>query len=450
VTDKPVRLAVIGAGFRGRHSYAAWCSRNPDQAQIVAVADPDQLRRDALGDEHGVAPARRYVGWQALLENDHGLDGVVIATGDREHVGPCVASLAADLDVLLEKPIAPDLEGIEAVRAAANGSSGSVTVAHVLRYSKVVQRLVEALRRGHIGELRGIEHAENIGYAHFAHAYVRGQWRREDLSSPMILAKSCHDLDILRWLAGAPCTSVTSVGGLTHFRQDRAPDGVPVRCLDGCPVEDSCPFHAGRYYLDEYAGSEGWPIPVLTADPSVEARVKALRTGPYGRCVYHCDNDVVDHQVALFVFENGVTATFTVTGFSADNTRTTRLFGTEGELRMDLDRGELTLHRFRPAPHILKPSGTASGPIATDRDLKRSQPVVEDLSVGRLPHHAGGDDGLMGAFISRLLAHRRGERGEQALTSLEEAIESHEMAFAAERSRQEGRTIGLSRSPVAG
>lgn len=445
----PVRVAVIGAGNRGGGVYARWCARHPDAAAVVAVADPDTARREAVGTEHGVPPERRHADWRALVADLADVDAVVVATPDRAHVEPTEAALAAGTDVLLEKPIAPDGDGVARVRAAAAASDATVTVAHVLRYTPFFQTVRRLLDEGAIGALVGIDHTENIGYWHFAHSYVRGNWRRSDAASPMLLAKACHDLDLLRWLAGAPCTRVWSVGALHHFRREHAPDGAPEFCLDGCPVEDTCPFHAARFYVDALAGWDGWPVPVVTADPSAAGRLAALRTGPYGRCVYRCDNDAVDHQVVTLAFAGGVSATLTVTAFTEESTRTVRLFGTHGEISGHMDAGKITLRRFLPAPDVGRPTGapaTAGTPPPTHPpacEVLRCHPPTDRAGApfGALLGHAGGDDGLMADFVSRLRRRRAGDPLPAAHTSLEQSLDSHEIAFAAERSRRTGRSV---------
>ena len=433
--EGPVRLAIVGAGNRGRHVYAAWCRRHPEEARVVAVADPDPVRRAAVGDDHRIAPSHRHARWEALLADVSDIDGVVVATPDRLHVGPAVAALDRGLDVLLEKPVATDVHGLAALRAAARGATGRVTVAHVLRYTPFFRTLERLLDEGAIGTLTGIVQQEDIGHQHFAHSYVRGNWRRTDLAAPMILSKACHDLDLLRWLAGAPWTVLASVGGLTHFHAGNAPEGAPERCLDGCAIEDTCPFHAGRYYLEDLAGWDGWPIPVLTEDPSPEGRRAALEAGPYGRCVYRCDNDVADHQVVTCAFANGVTATLTVSAFTATNTRRVRLLGTHGELAGDLEDGVITLRRFGAATPR---RGDGEGPTQVVR-VGGGRPR-EGVPAGVVVGHAGGDDGLMAAFVAQV---RRGPAGREpaAPTSLEDAVDSHLMAFAAERARLTGRLV---------
>lgn len=443
-----MRVAVVGAGNRGRYTYGAWCLHSPDQAQVVAIAEPDPIRRDAMGEEHGIPAERRHSDWRHLLGDLADIDAVIIATLDSEHAGPAVALLDTDVDILLEKPIAPDRAGIDAVRAAAHRSRGSVTVAHVLRYTPLFRTMKELLDDGVIGELRGIEHAEHVALHLFPHAYVRGNWRRE-ATAPMILSKACHDLDLLRWFADAPWVSVSSFGELTHFRPENAPRGAPAHCLEGCPVEDTCPFHAGRFYIDNHPSGVGHPSRVISRDPSVEGRLAALRDGPYGRCVYRCDNDVPDHQVALYTFANGVCATLTVTAFAQVGARLTTLLGTRGDLSINAERGEVTLRRFLPAPHVTRPSGVGEGPLAaTDRGVSppRTYGTVETIPArpteGEFLGHGGGDDGLMQAFVAQLRKQREGSgTTRDTLTSLDASLDSHEMAFAAERSRHAGRII---------
>jgi predicted dehydrogenase len=417
----------------------------------VAIAEPDAARRRGMAAEHGIGPAGAFGEWRELLASERTADAVVIATPDRDHAGSAIAALERGYDVILEKPIAPTADEVRAVAEAARRSTGSVTVAHVLRYTPFFTAVRKALDDGLIGELVTIEHAERIGYWHFSHSFVRGKWRREDASSPMILAKACHDLDLLRWLAGDRCTAVASFGGLQHFRPEQAPPGAADRCWDGkrrCPVAGECPFDAVRLYVERTAEVTGWPVSVITDDPSVDGRMAALARGPYGRCVYRSDNDVADHQVASLEFANGVRASLTVSGLTADNTRTLTLSGTRGDLRGRLDTGEIEIRRFLPAP--VGPAGSASGP-SWDRD-ERGRAVLRDderIAFRATPPerdgHGGGDHAMLTDLIARLAARRDGAPGamEEARTSLAASIESHLMAFASERSRREGRVVPL-------
>jgi predicted dehydrogenase len=414
----PVRLAIAGAGIRGAEIYGRWTLNHPAEAVVVAVAEADADRRQRFAADHALPPEHVFTDWRDLVAAGRLADALIVATPDRLHAEPTLAALELEYDILVEKPIAPTETELEEVAHAAAASRGSINVAHVLRHAPFFARIRRLLDEGSIGRLIGINHHENVAYWHYAHSFVRGNWRRGELASPMLLAKACHDLDLLRWFAGAPCTGVSSVGGLHHFTSDHAPAGAPARCTDGCPVAEECPFYAPRLYVEQLAGVTGWPVSAITDDPSPEGRLRALRDGPYGRCVYRCDNDVADHQAVLLEFGNGVTATLTVSAFTADNTRTIKLMGTRGEIRGRLDSGEIELRTFQP-------------------------PTVERLDVGAHAGHSGGDAALMVAFCGLARSRRAGGTTAPALTSLEESLESHRIAFAAERARAQGAVVAL-------
>lgn len=426
----PVRLLVLGAGGRGAHAYAQWCLEHPEAARVVAVAEPDAERRDGLGDAHAVPADRRFTGWQQALSTRGPWDAVIVATPDRDHVDPTLRALELGHHVLLEKPIAPTAEELHRLTVAARGSAGTVTVAHVLRYTPFFQTLRRLLDEGRIGELQGISHIENVAYWHFAHSYVRGNWHRTDQSSPMLLAKACHDIDILRWLVGSPCTTVASFGERRHFRAEHAPKGSTERCIDGCAVADTCPYNAERLYVDQLADVDGPPVTVVTNDTSVAGRRRALRLTDYGRCVYRMDNDVVDHQTAALRFGNGVTASLVVSAFTAWNTRTLTLMGSHGQITADMRSGRISLATFADTPPTVEGRRTDE----TFQVGTGSQGVVDEV-IEAFSGHGGGDAGLMLDFTGRVRRWLSGEDVEAAPSSLEESVESHLVAFAAERSR---------------
>ncbi len=412
---RPARIAILGAGHRGGDVYAPAAADASDLVRVVALADPRPERRAAVGARSHVADARRFADWRALLAEVAAgrlaLDAVVVATPDADHVEPTEAALALGLDVLLEKPIAPDLAGVRRVARAAAASHGRVTVAHVLRHAPVFRSLAAGLREGALGRLVGIDHVEHVGHWHFAHSYVRGPWRRQADASPMLLAKACHDLDLLRWWADAPCERVTSSAAPRHFRMEAAPADAPERCTDGCPVEASCPYEARRTYLGRFGARPVWPNLVLTSAPTEARLLEALRTGPFGRCVYRCDNDVVDHQVVALEFASGVRASLTVTAFSAEMTRTVRAWGTHGEVEAHFSAGTLRWSDFRTGAQRLESCGSSGeGHEAADRALARDW-------FERVAGVHGTDPGA---------------------TELSTSLESHTIAFAAERARHEG------------
>lgn len=407
---KQITAVLIGAGDRGMENLAPYALRNPLELAFKAVAEPVQERREAFKKRYNLPREMCFSGWEELLERPRMADAAIICTGDRLHFQPAIRALEQGYHLLLEKPMAPTPEECIILGETAAKLGRVVAICHVLRYTSFFSKLKELLDQNVIGRLIAIQHNENIGYYHFAHSYVRGNWRNEKESSPIILAKSCHDMDILLWLAGADCTKIASFGELTHFKKENAPAGAPPRCLDGCPAYVDCPYYAPRIYLTEYTG---WPVSVISMDPSLAARIKALKEGPYGRCVYHCDNDVLDHQVVNMEFENGVTAAFTMSAFTKDISRTIKLMGTRGEIRGAFDKDEIE--------------------ILTFHDGCREVIHLDKSVYG----HGGGDDGLMREFV-RLL--REGNNRE-ALTSAKVSIQSHLMAFAAEKSRLENRVV---------
>jgi predicted dehydrogenase len=403
---KPVEVAVLGAGGRGYHAYGSWILAHPEQIRVVAVAEPDPARRARFAQAHDLPPEHVYPDHEALFADGQLAQGLVNTTMDGQHVETTLGALNTGYDVLLEKPMATTPhECVQLVRAAERAGR-MLQICHVMRYSPFYTTLYETLRSGVVGEIMVVDHRENVAFWHQAHSFVRGNWGNSQRAAPMILAKSCHDMDILYWLLDRRVQTLSSFGALTHFRAESAPPGAPERCTDGCPHWETCPYYAPRLYLRD---TSGWPVSAISIDSSYEARMEALQVGPYGRCVYHCDNDVVDHMTINMLFEGELTVTFTMHAFSHENCRTMRYDGTRASLRGHGGRGELTLHEFR------------SGEI-------RPIPIA-DVAGG----HGGGDAGLMDAFVRAL-------RGEQTSlrTSARDALESHLMAFAAEESRLHG------------
>lgn len=417
-----VRVAILGAGNRGVGAYGAYLLRRPDIAQLVAIADPRSDRLQFAGTQHNVSPEHLYPSWEELLRRETDLDAIIIATPDALHLGPALAAMRSGVSILLEKPICPTEPEVRRLLAAARRRGADITVAHVLRYTPFFARIKELLDRGVIGQLQTVRHTEQVGYWHFAHSYVRGNWRRTAESSPMILAKACHDFDILQWLIGAPCVELNSYGALSHFTVAQAPDGSTERCDQGCKVERSCPYSAQRIYLERLPPADRWPHNVVALDTSPEGLAKALHEGPYGRCVYRCDNDVADHQVVSLRFANGVDAILNVSGFTRDNTRTIHLMGSHGEIIGNFLANEITVSDFRID------------------DMRTSQLTVPGDSL-----HGGGDEGLMADFIGRVQDRLRRGENSVPLTSLEQSVGSHFMAFAAETSRLRGAAVPMRR-----
>jgi predicted dehydrogenase len=411
-----ISLALIGAGQRGMDSYGTFALEHPGAVRFVAVAEPNPKRRERFRALHGLPAERCFSDWEDLLAQPSLADGLLVCTQDRMHFAPAMAALDAGYHVMIEKPMSPDPLECIAMAARADRLERILLVCHVLRYTTFFATIKRLIDEGTIGRLLSIQHNENVAFWHYAHSYVRGNWRNTQESSPMILAKSCHDMDILRWLADADCTALSSFGSLTHFVASNAPAGAPARCTDGCPAADACPYYAPRFYL---TGTTGWPASVISDDTDEAALLAALRTGPYGRCVYRCDNDVVDHQVVTLEFANEVTAAFTMSAFTDDVSRTIKLMGTEGEIRGVIAEGrsEVEVVQFR----------------------SRTRQVLDLQPKGAPQGHGGGDSGVMQAFID--LVRENDWRGSP--TSAAISLQSHLMAAAAETSRLERRTVAM-------
>jgi predicted dehydrogenase len=401
-----IDVVMLGAGGRGFHAYGKWILEHPDRVRVVAVAEPNQARRERFAVAHGLPQDRVFTDHNQLFAQGQLAAGLINATMDRQHVETTLGALQVGYDVLLEKPMATTPEECVRLVRAAESTGQMLHICHVMRYSPFYEALYRALHSGAVGQVMVVDHRENVAFWHQAHSFVRGNWGNRSRSAPMILAKSCHDMDILVWLLGKCVRKLASFGSLTHFRKESAPPGAPERCTDGCPHWESCLYYAPRFYMRD---TTGWPISAITLDSSYEARMEALRQGPYGRCVYRCDNDVVDHMTINMLFEDDVTVTFTMHAFSHENCRTIRYDGTGASLRGHGGKGELKLYDFRSGEERDIPIGKAAG------------------------GHGGGDAGLMDAFVRALAGEEGGMR-----TSARDSLESHLMAFAAHESRMQG------------
>ena len=407
-----MKFVLIGAGQRGM-VYARYAFKKGHE--IAAVAEADPVRRQTAAAEFGIPAERQFEAGAALLAESRMGEAAIIATMDRDHFSEAIPAMEKGYHLLLEKPISPLPEETLAVEKAAERTGRHIAVCHVLRYSPFFREIRKVIDEGGIGRVITIQHNENIGNWHIAHSFVRGNWRRSDLSSPLIMQKSCHDMDLLVWLTGSKCSSVASFGDLTYFRSENAPEGAAERCCD-CRLKDSCRFSAYRSYLP-LAGN--WPAAVLTGDQSEEGLREAIRTGPYGRCVYRCDNNVCDHQVTILKFENGVTATFNLSGFTNLMTRTMKIMGEDGEIRASEAENVIEVTRFagngteKNESKIIRPEQATSG-------------------------HSGGDSGIVDDFLAMLEG-----RGSVSATEIHESVESHMMACAAEEARVTGKVVSL-------
>ncbi len=416
---QPLEAVLLGAGNRGRDVFGRFALLHPEELSFVAVADADQGKRDRFALEHGIPKERCFARWEDLLGQPRLAPALFNALPDALHEASALRALGAGYHVMLEKPVASTLVGSRRVANAAQASGTVVMLGYVLRHTPFFTTVRRIVKSGALGRIVTIEWRENVSSAHYAHSYVRGNWARLAQSSPMILAKCSHDLDMIGWVTGLRVSRLASFGNLMYFRSENAPEGAPERCHQGCPVESSCEFSALKVYLSD---NTGWPVSTITTDLTLEGRRRALEVGPYGRCVYRADNDVVDHQVVAFDFDSGASGTLTMHGHSAEEGRAIRIDGTRATLRGVFKSSK---QEIRLEPHTLSAMSEGGGEVV---------PISAPAGITG-GGHGGGDDGLVAAFIR---AVRDGTR-----ESVQEYMESHELAFAIEQSRLSGRIVEM-------
>ena len=413
--NSPITFAIAGFGDRGS-TYASMQDLFPDQMKVVAVADLDPAKVEKARKRYGLPPDRCFSSAEEMLERSKLAEVLVVATMDRQHVDHAIPALRKGYHILLEKPVSPELSRCRELLEVARECHGQVIVCHVLRYTAFYNQLKELIDSGRIGNVVSVCANENVGYWHQAHSFVRGNWRNSKETSPMILQKSCHDMDIFTWLLGKKCRSVSSFGGTWLFRPERALEGAALRCLDGCQVKEACPFDAEKIYITSpktgRARGDSWITSVLSVENTVESTYRALREGPYGRCVYQCDNDVVDHQQTNLLLEDGSTVSFTMCAFTENCYRTFKAMGTQAEIEADTRSNLIHIRVFGQPEEVI--------------DVGRL--------AGDLKGHGGGDSGIIRDFLELL----RGGVLNGRTTTLENSMESHFIALAAEESRLHG------------
>ncbi|XP_039223613.1 uncharacterized oxidoreductase YjhC-like isoform X1 [Crotalus tigris] len=419
--SRQITALVIGAGNRGQN-YSFYALYYPDRMKVIGVADPREIVRKKLQDAHKIPAENVFDDWIAAAEREKFADAVIITTPDRLHKAPAVAFAQKGYHILLEKPMAVTAEDCKEIVRACERNHVILAVCHVLRYHPVTLKIKELLDAGLIGDICHIQHLGPIGFWHFAHSFVRGNWRNESESSFSLLAKSCHDIDLINfWMGNKRCLQVSSFGRLLHFTKENKPKGASTRCLD-CSVESNCAYSARKIYLERAEkGAFNWPVSVVCSNggSDIETLTEALRLGPYGRCIYDCDNDVVSHQVVNMEFEGGATAAFTMVAFTEKlGERTTTIYGTKGELSC---KGGEEIEIF----DFLQKKRTSFFPRLT--------PGIPACLDG----HCGADYYLIHSFVSAVSENDPS----RITTSAEETLRSHLLVFAAEKARRENQVV---------
>lgn len=421
---KKLKAIVIGAGMRGM-GYTDIMKEMDDKFQVVGVAEPGEDRRNYVKNKHNIPEECCFDTWEKILDVPRFADVAIVSTMDRDHSKPAIKALELGYDLLLEKPAAPTPEECVAIKNAAEKYGRKVMICHVLRYTKFYLALRHLLRTGAIGEIVSMIHNEPVGAVHQSHSFVRGNWGNEERSSCMLLQKSCHDLDIIQWLLEKDCKKIQSFGSLKHFRRENAPEGSPEYCIEGCPKAKECPYNAVKLYAsDEVSeGVKEWFRTAAThlVHPTLEDMDKVLRETQYGKCVYKCDNDVVDHQTVNMEFEDDITVTFTMSAFY-NSGRMTTILGTEGYIVAEVAKDTITVYKQ-----------DSSKPVRVIEDVSG---ITDGTIVGG---HGGGDGGIIGVLYEYL----NGQAEACEVSEIDISCRNHMLVFAAEKSRKEGCVVDM-------
>ncbi|QNM86780.1 Gfo/Idh/MocA family oxidoreductase [Polaribacter pectinis] len=413
----PITAITVGAGSRGT-VYGNYAVNFPNELDIIGVAEPIDIRKDRYSKKHNIPQSNRFTTWEHVFERPKFADAIIITTPDDLHYGPCIKALEMGYDILLEKPIAPTEQECRDILALQRKNGNIVAVCHVLRYAPYFINLKQLMDSGAIGEAISIQHLEPIEHVHMAHSYVRGNWHDSKKTTPIILAKSCHDLDILRWLVGKKCETISAFGGLKWFTSKNAPEGSTSRCADGCTVESSCPYSALKIYHRERQRTYVFDLPEDKAKHGDYILEQLAKTN-YGRCVYKMENNQPDHLVTSMEFEGGATVSFSMEAFTSYHGRRTRVMGSLGDIVGDMNE-------------------------FTHTDFLTGEKTKWDITVKDVEHyensgHGGGDWALVTDWIRAV----KTKDSSLLSSTLDASIESHLMGFIAEKSRLDKKTMTI-------
>lgn len=415
--NKPITAIIVGAGHRSI-IYADYSIEHPDELKIVGIADPDKQRVKDAVEKYGIPEENCFESAEELAKNDKFADIIINGTMDKDHVATAIPLLKKGYDMLLEKPFAVNKKEMSELAAVVKEHKNKVMVCHVLRYSEFYKEIKKIIHSGEIGEIISIQLCEDVSYHHYATSYVRGKWANSDRSkTSMLLAKCCHDIDLMMWLMGdVKPEFVTSTGSLQYFKRENAPIDAGERCMVDCKHVDTCSLSARRIYLDMPGKWDFYVWPELH-HASYEEKYEYLKNeSPYGKCAYKCDNNVVDHQTVMVRFNNGATGTHNLTAGCAFSKRIVHIIGTKGEINGVFEHQKFTVSYINPHcedDHI-------------DRVVDLSQNY--SASVG----HGGGDHALVSDFIKFITD----SEPSISCTSLDDSIAGHLVVFCADESME--------------
>lgn len=426
--NKPITAIIVGAGHRS-FVYSELAKTNPEMLKIVGVADPNPIRRKKAMDYFGFKEDMCFENAEELAKKGKLADTVINGTMDEQHLETAVPLLDAGYDMLLEKPFAPNEEEMRQIVNCAKKNNSKVMICHVLRYTPFYYAIKERIVNGEIGDIINIQTTEHVSYHHLSTSYIRGKWANSDkCHTSMLLAKCCHDLDIIMWMMSeTKPKQISSFGGKFQFKPENAPKEAGTICMKDCPLVNTCVYSTKRLYIDH---PDRWAFYVWDAlegkkNISIEDKIALMKSdSPYARCIYKCDNNVVDHQSVLINFESGATGTHNMVGGSAEPRREIHIIGTKGEIFGNFEESKFTVLKIDPSPDAHN----------EECDVEEVDLRVTGDMVGAYGGHGGGDERLAADFVKFI----RGEKPSLACTSIFDSVAGHLSVYLADKSRENG------------
>lgn len=426
--NKPITAIIVGAGHRS-FVYSELAKTNPEMLKIVGVADPNPIRRKKAMDYFGFKEDMCFENAEELAKKGKLADTVINGTMDEQHLETAVPLLNAGYDMLLEKPFAPNEKEMRQIVNCAKKNNSKVMICHVLRYTPFYYAIKERIVNGEIGDIINIQTTEHVSYHHLSTSYIRGKWANSDkCHTSMLLAKCCHDLDIIMWMMSeTKPKQISSFGGKFQFKPENAPKEAGTICMKDCPLVDTCVYSTKRLYIDH---PDRWAFYVWDAlegkkNVTIEDKIALMKSdSPYARCIYKCDNNVVDHQSVLINFESGATGTHNMVGGSAEPRREIHIIGTKGEIFGNFEESKFTVLKIDPSPDAHN----------EECDVEEVDLRVTGDMVGAYGGHGGGDERLAADFVKFI----RGEKPSLACTSIFDSVAGHLSVYLADKSRENG------------
>ena len=415
------KMIIVGMGERAM-IYAKEALAHPELFRIVGVVDVRPERVDLAKRTFDIPEENCFSSVEEMVKRPKFADAVINGTMDQQHVETSIPVLKAGYDLLLEKPFAVNQEEADRLLSCAHEAGRKVMICHVLRYAPFYKEMKTLLSNGEIGTVLSIQMAEHVSYFHQSVSYVRGKYASPKLcGSGMLLSKCSHDLDIMAWmLNGIQPEKVSSIGTVSQFKEDMAPEGAGTHCLLDCPVERECIFSAKRLYLEN---PQRWANNIWHECGCVgiaeEEKEQVLRKpdNPYSQCVYRRNLQIVDHQSMMVSFANGALGTFSMVGGSSASGRRIHITGTKGEIIGTFEDEKFTVHC------ILPENAGGRGSFVVDVSADQHGNV-----------HGNGDQAVILDFIKTV----KGEPPSESCTSLEDSVIGHRFVFLAEESRING------------